>query len=40
MLFPGVGVFDSGIIEDPEILRPRVIAREVSAAPLSGFLSK
>jgi len=40
MLSPGGSVFDIGIVEDPEILRPRVIARKMSAASLSGFLSK
>jgi hypothetical protein len=36
MLCPGVSVFDRGIVEDPKMLRPRVIAREMSAAPPPG----
>jgi hypothetical protein len=40
MLCPGVSVFDKSIVQDPEISWPMVIAREMSAAPLSGFYSK
>jgi hypothetical protein len=40
MLCPGVSVFDKSIVQDPEMLWPMVIAREMSAAPLSGFYSK
>jgi hypothetical protein len=40
MLCPGVSGLDNSIVEDPEMLWPMVIAREMSAAPLSGFLSK
>jgi hypothetical protein len=40
MLYPGVSVFDKSMVENPEMLWPMVIAREMSAAPFSGFFSK
>jgi hypothetical protein len=36
MLCPGVSVFGKGIVENPEILRPGVVAREMRAAPPYG----